>query len=83
MGRSSYRRGPSRAEVVGAGFAVLGVLLLVLGVSFGLDMLAAQFVLFVFGSFHIIAGFWQAVWLVITTEFVVGLSAYGGSKASK
>lgn len=51
----------------------LGLILMLAG-GFGLDVVAAQMILWSLGSFHVIAGFWQVLWLVVCGETVVSLA---------
>ena len=58
---------------------VLVKLVIVLAVLFGVNVLFAQFVLFLLGSFHVIAGFWQAFFMVILLSAIAGGSAKAAS----
>jgi hypothetical protein len=69
----------STGEALGA---ALGSLIVYGAISFGVDSFFAQMVLFVMGSFHIIAGFWQAFLLVIVLSGIIGTAAVGGVKAA-
>jgi hypothetical protein len=83
--RNGYRNAPKGNELDGLGgclFAV-GLIILLAAITFGLDCLAAQFVIWTLNGYHVVSGFWHAFWVVITLEFIVGLAAGGGSKLSK
>lgn len=60
-------------------FAKIVTFIIVFGaVSFGIDAVFAQLVLFLLGSFGIIAGFWQAFFMVALLWGIAG----GASKAA-
>lgn len=88
MGRS-YRRYSRRSraegivEAVGSSIGIGIALVIYAALSFGIDCIVGQFLLLVMGSYHITAGFWQAVFTVIVAEMIVGLGAYSGNKAGK
>ena len=79
-----YRgQGPSAGEAIGGCLGVAALILFILGVTFALDSLAAQFVIWTLSGFHVVSGFWHAFMAVATLEMIVSLGAAGGVKASK